>query len=141
MEAMLRTYSLYDATNGLFTGKRLHADDPQKLAAHLPDGIAAIEGAHDHRSQRVQLDTGRVVDYQPPPPAETPASDARSRGWRRTSAAGDSRQRRSAVLAMIRALEVRQGRTIREATLGDALALPRLREIDAAILELRKQLC
>jgi hypothetical protein len=44
------------------------------------------------------------------------------------------------IYARIQALEATQGRAIREATLGDAAAMKRLKEIDAEIKELRKEL-
>src|ERR1039458_5698320 len=48
---------------------------------------------------------------------------------------------RSAVIyARIQALEATQGRAVREATLGDETAIKRLREIDAEINALRKEL-
>lgn len=34
----------------------------------LPEGIGAIEGAYDHLSQRVDIETGEVVDWQPDKP-------------------------------------------------------------------------
>jgi len=44
------------------------------------------------------------------------------------------------IYARIQALEATQGRTVREATLGDASAMKRLKEIDAEISDLRKEL-
>jgi hypothetical protein len=43
------------------------------------------------------------------------------------------------IYARIQALEAMQDRAIREATLGDATAMKRLKEIDAEIDELRKE--
>jgi hypothetical protein len=60
IEAMIKTYSLYEAATGLFTGKRLHCDDEGRLSARLPAGTLAMEGAFDHRGQRVDLATGAV---------------------------------------------------------------------------------
>ena len=40
----------------------------------------------------------------------------------------------------IQALEATQGRAVREATLGDASAMKRLKEIDAEITDLRREL-
>jgi hypothetical protein len=44
------------------------------------------------------------------------------------------------IYARIQALEATQGRAVREATLGDSAAMKRLKEIDAEINELRKEL-
>jgi len=49
-------------------------------------------------------------------------------------------KRRAAVCARIQALEATQGRAVREAALGDATALKRLKEIDTAITQLRAEL-
>lgn len=57
-------WSFYDQQTGLFTGR-------QRRSAQLgrvPDGCGAVEGAYDHLSQRVELSSGQVVDYQPPRP-------------------------------------------------------------------------
>ena len=44
------------------------------------------------------------------------------------------------IYARIQALEAMQGRAVREATLGDATAMQRLKDIDAEISALRKEL-
>ncbi|WP_428421978.1 tail fiber assembly protein [Methylibium sp.] len=52
---------------------------------NIPSGLAAREGVYDHLSQRVDLITGAVVDWQPPAPADTEfetwAWDAKTRRW------------------------------------------------------------
>lgn len=51
-----------------------------------PDGIGAIDGAYDHLSQRVDLETGEVVDWQPDKPAGDEYTDhewdANTKRWR-----------------------------------------------------------
>jgi hypothetical protein len=118
---MTKTYSLYEAATGLFTGKRLHCDEDELLTMKLPIGTMAVEGAFDPATQRLEPKTGTVVAYAPPE-AFSPEG------------------RRAAVLKQIQELESGQSRAIREATLGDAAALKRLQEIDAAISLLRAEL-
>jgi hypothetical protein len=122
---MTKTYSLYEAATGLFTGKRLHCDEEGLLSARLPAGTLAMEGSFDERRQVVDLATGAVVDYHPP---------------LQSKAATGAETRTAVIYARIMSLEASQGRTVREATLGDPIAINRLKDIDAEIRDLRKEL-
>ena len=136
---MIKTFSLYEAATGLFTGKRLHCDDDGLLAVRLPAGTLAMEGAFDHRRQRRDLATGAVVAYRPPAPSADHEWDDDGKRWQvRPARATEGRS--AVIYARIQALEATQGRAVREATLGDAAAMKRLKEIDAEINELRKEL-
>lgn len=137
---MIKTYSLYDRVTGLFTGKQMRCDDSAMRATQLPEGILAFEGAFDHLSQRVDVATGQVVLYQPPAPSEQHEWNAHTHRWQLGHASGDVQQRQSQVMARIHSLEINQGRALREATLGDAAAFKRLKEIDDAIQVLRREL-
>jgi hypothetical protein len=137
---MIKTYSLYEAATGLFTGKRLHCDDEGLLAVRLPAGTLAMEGAFDHRSQRMDLSTGEVVAYRPPAPSGDHEWDGAAKRWQVKAAGRGTDGRTGVIYARIQALEATQGRAVREATLGDAAAMKRLKEIDAEINELRKEL-
>jgi hypothetical protein len=136
----VKTYSFYDAGTGLFTGKRLHCDDAARAQSQLPSDISLLEGAFDPLSQRVQLTTGAVVDYQPPAPSPDHEWNPTAKRWRLRLPGSGGQERRAAILERIRALEANQGRALREATLGDAMAFRRLKEIDSAIAGLRQQL-
>jgi hypothetical protein len=137
---MIKTYSLYEAATGLFTGKRLHCDVDGLLAVRLPAGTLATEGAYDHRSQRMDLATGTVVPYRPPAPSGDHEWDSVAKRWQVKAAVVGPEGRTAVIYARIQALEATQGRAVREATLGDAAAMKRLKEIDAEIHELRKEL-
>jgi hypothetical protein len=137
---MIKTYSLYEAATGLFTGKRLHCDDDGLLVARLPAGTLAREGAYDHRSERMDLSTGAVVAYRPPAPSPDHEWDSVGKRWQVKAALRGAEGRIAVVYARIQALEATQGRAVREATLGDASAMKRLKEIDAEIIDLRKEL-
>lgn len=64
--------SLYDPATGLFTGQTVSG-----VLAN-PSGLAAIPGVFDHLSQRVNLETGQIEDYQPDAPAD---DDLRTWDW------------------------------------------------------------
>jgi len=137
---MNKTYSLYEAATGLFTGKRLHCDDDGLLAVRLPAGTLAIEGSYDPRCQRMDLATGTVVPYRPPVPSADHEWDDVGKRWQIRAPTRGSEGRSAVIYARIQALEATQGRAVREATLGDASAMKRLKDIDAEIKELRKEL-
>lgn len=137
---MIKTYSFYDSSTGLFTGKHLQCDDAAMIATTLPNGMMALEGAYDHLSHRVDLATGQIVRYQPPAPSEGHEWNPATNSWQLNAGVHDGQARRNAVMSRIHALEVSQGRALREATLGDASAVQRLKEIDDAIKALRREL-
>jgi hypothetical protein len=64
---MSQTYSLYDKATGIFPGTKLSCDD-QYLQQNVPGGMSPIAGDYDDLSQRVDLATGAVINYQPPAP-------------------------------------------------------------------------
>ncbi|HEY3730146.1 MAG TPA: hypothetical protein VGL28_02665 [Steroidobacteraceae bacterium] len=136
---MIKTYSLYEAASGLFTGKRLHCDDEGLLAVRLPAGTLALEGSYDHRTQRMDLTTGAVIAYRPPAPSPEHEWDPAGKRWQVRAAPGTD-GRTGVIYARIQALEASQGRAVREATLGDEQAMKRLKEIDAEIHKLREEL-
>jgi hypothetical protein len=136
---MTKTYSLYEAATGLFIGKRLHCDDEGLLSARLPAGTLALEGTFDHRCQRLDLATGVVVGYRSPVPSGNHEWNNAHKLWHVTDARGAD-ERAAAIYARIQALEARQCRAVREATLGDATAMKRLKDIDAEIKDLREEL-
>jgi hypothetical protein len=137
---MVKTFSLYEASTGLFTGRRLQCDEDALLEVRLPPGTLTMEGAFDEMSQRVDLSTGCVVAYFPLAPSSEHQWNAASKRWQVKDLRASADGRRAEIFARIHALETSQGRAIREATLGDPGALQRLREIDAEITALREEL-
>ena len=88
----MNTFSVCHAGTGLFTGVVITLDqslsaEALALAASLntPAGHVAVPGCHDHLSRRLDVETGEVVDWQPPaPPADEFTSwawDADARRW------------------------------------------------------------
>jgi len=144
----LRTWHTFALDTGLFTGQSVSYSantyagaDPENgettldafVRAQIPDGFAAIEGVSDWRSQRVDLATGSVVDYQPPAPSIDHVWDAVSRRWRLTDAASAAIDARDSASRAIADLERQSLRALREHILGDPAAADRLRQIDARI--------
>jgi hypothetical protein len=112
--------SFYDPETGIFTGRQFRGS-LRNLSANTPPGMKALRGRYDHRTQRVDVETGEVVAYDAPP---------------------DPGQKRNRARARIRALEAKQERPLRELSIdpNNADARQRLAEIDAEISELRGDL-
>lgn len=66
----MKTWSEYLLADGTFTGVTFRLDDAD-LSLNIRPGMAAAEGIFDRFSQRVEVLTGEVIDYQPPPPGDT----------------------------------------------------------------------
>jgi hypothetical protein len=77
--------SFYKVADGLFLPGQMILPSADAISANTPIGCVAIEGWFDHLSQRFDLETDQVVDYQPPPPADdalqTWAWDASRKRW------------------------------------------------------------
>lgn len=54
--------------DGSFTGESFEGD-PAVMALNVPEGCTPVEGRHDHLCRRVDVETGEIVDWQPPRPA------------------------------------------------------------------------
>lgn len=69
---MSRTVLFYSLADGTFDGRGRTGTD-ETIEAKTPEGCGAIDSemVADWRSQRVDLATGDVVDWQPPAPPDT----------------------------------------------------------------------
>lgn len=80
----MSSFDFYDLATGLFIGQSFMGD-LDHIQHTMPTGLGYAKGVADWQSQRVDLKTGVVVDYQPPgPPADTQqtwAWDDRTRRW------------------------------------------------------------
>jgi hypothetical protein len=65
----MTVYSIYRADTGYFTGALITCSGAH-LSANVPEGCSCLLGTYDHLSQRVDLETGAVIYYQPPQPSE-----------------------------------------------------------------------
>lgn len=123
---------------GLFTG-RTYGGLPKALEANTPPGCGAIEGRWSQDCHRVDLDSGAIVDYRPPPPDDLHIWDY---ARRRYVLKPEERQRRRlhrAAVARIRELELRQARPLRELTIDpdNREARRRVNDIDQEIEAMR----
>lgn len=64
------TYSFYDPSSGEFAPAWYSGPD-DGLTLNTPTGTVALEGQHDPRRVRVNIQTKELEPYQPPAPADT----------------------------------------------------------------------
>jgi hypothetical protein len=140
---MMKDWSFYDVASGALVGRTFHGPLAY-LAQNTPPGCAAVEGVHDHLSQRVDLASGAVVDWQPPAPADT---EFFTHAWvaRRWVALPTPAERRRVdrqrLAERIAAVEAGQARALREAVLQtDPGAVARLQAIEQQIAALRAEM-
>ncbi len=120
---------VYDSATGMFTGVSLHTNvkTPEALAAFItqntPAGQSAYVGYVDPLAQKMDVASGRLVDYQPPPPSATHEWNTTSKRWQRPVGL-----KRSAALARIAALEVGQHRAVRETVIALCHAMDAIKE-------------
>jgi len=142
------TYFFYSTHTGLF-----HAQGYDGPADHLgqntPAEHAAIQGEFDRFSQRVDLQTGKVVDYRPPaPPDESGRTwvwDTPTKRWTPVPTLAALKALRIAeIQTAIEAQEKAQDRPQRELMTAFRLSLPapavalnRMTAIDSEIARLR----
>jgi len=138
----MKHFHYYDERTGVLHGDTLainaNAGHKEAAAANCPPGHKPIEGHFDPLSQRVDVATGQVIDYQPEQPSNDHEWDAQVKRWRLNPEMAAAAEARRTTLAKIRELEAGQARAVREAVLtGDPT---RLAAIEAQIAELRRQL-
>jgi hypothetical protein len=138
-------WSFYRLSDGLFIGRRFVSTAAGKrelrehLSANTPEGCAAMEGQFDPLSQRVDLETGQVVDYVPPAPDGDHEWDAQTKRWHKRADVRARELQRARALEQIAELEGRASRPMRELWINPAneAARRRLAEIEAQIAGLR----
>jgi hypothetical protein len=140
-------YHLYDAVTGVFVGQTFHCNvaDPVVAAefarSNTPEGHAVYEGAvADHASQRVDVETGGLVNHQPPSPGLDFVWCGDTRRWHLSPAAMLRIDSRAASAARIVFLENSAHRFVRQHALGDPDARRRLEEIQDEIEALEMHL-
>lgn len=136
---MIRCWYFYRLTDGTFTRARLCTSDPALAVANTPPGCGAYAGDVDPDSQRVDIETGEIVDWQPPRPSDDHEWDADRRRWEMSPAAAKREAERIDAQRRIDALEQSQLRPLRELLLDQTseTARARLAEINAEIVTLR----
>ena len=139
--SIMRVVSFYHKVTGLFHARHLMSADPKSIALNTPPDHIAIDGDHfDRRSQRIDVQTGKVIDELPAQPSEDHEWNATDRRWQvkpQVIAREESRQR---AIQRISQLELSGIRSLRELALGEARAADRLKALDGEIAALRKSM-
>jgi hypothetical protein len=146
-QAMKKVWSFYDQQTGVFTGRRYSSRNQSDLAKNIPAGCGAADGSFDHLSKRVDIETGAVVDWQPPRPDADHEWHAETSRWVKRSDVLETEARRRAALSKIAELEQKQFRIERELRLRPAevgtdgkTPAQRLEDLDADIARMRSLL-
>ena len=135
----MKQYSFFHKETGLLHPQKFSTNDDTQLSGNTPAEHIAIEGHHDHKRKRVNVETKEVIGYQPPSPsADHVWTD--EHGWQLSEAALAKIERKRSAAARIAYLESTQHRAIREHALGTPGAEQRLKDIDAEIASLRSDL-
>lgn len=112
----MRTFHFYDVVTGLFTGNSLSLSGSrlEVLRRNTPEGCKAYEGAVDYLSQRVDVETDALIDYQPPAPDSNYEWNPQVKRWLKRAEVVADEQRKADVMAEIESLEKLQLRSISE---------------------------
>jgi hypothetical protein len=125
---------IYDLKTGLFTGNSHHTNvkDPAAVAAFIdestPPGHGAYVGKYvDYLSKKVDVQTGLLVEYQPPQPSRKHVWNLESKRWQLKS-----RDQREQTLKRIAELESSTHRAVRETLIRACEAVDALKEAVAS---------
>lgn len=144
----MSTWSFYDSTTGEFYGATF-SGPPDSVKQNTPNGYIPIQGLFTPRGQRVDLATGKVVDYVPPKPPDT---EFFTHVWSDDLRAWESRPTRAGLIAQnddllkvrMAQAEAKQARAVRDIALAAALGTPppraavlTLQEVEAEVSALR----
>lgn len=133
----MNSVHFYDLESGLIMDHELKAscrDFDAFVTANTPEGYAPIYWVTDPLSQRVDLSTGEIVDYQPPQPDAEHVWDVDARRWIKRPDVIERERRAVEAQSRIDDLERRQARRVRELL---AASDPSLKAIDDEIAQLR----
>lgn len=136
----MKHYSFFQKNTGALHPCKFSTDDDSQLANNIPPEHGAIDGHHDHMRKRVNVETGEVIDYQPPAPSAEHVWDEASKTWNLNAGAMAKIERRRTAYARIAVLESSTLRSLREHALGYDGAEQKLKDIDAEIAALRSDL-
>jgi hypothetical protein len=138
---IMRVMSFYHKVSGLFHARHLMSSDAKSIALNTPDDHIAIDGDHyDRLSQRIDIQTGKVIDLVPEQPSADHEWNATDRRWQIKPEVTAREESRRHAIQRITQLEMSGVRSLREQALGEAKAADRLRALDAEIAALRKSL-
>lgn len=133
-----RVVSFYHCTTGIFHPRHVMCTDLETITLNTPPDHIPIEGDHfDPLTQRVDVETGRIVDQLPPPPSPDHEWNAASRRWQLKPEVLARQLAQRNALARIKQLENKAQRALREHVLNKPGATERLTSIDQEIAQLR----
>lgn len=139
-------FHYYERSSGVFHASSVHtnANDPERALAfaraNAPEGHEPMAGDFDVLSQKVDVSSGAVVDYQPPAPSADHEWDETAKRWMLSQRAQERAMRNATSLAEIRDLESRAVRALIEHALDDEGARDRLEALHKQITDLRAAL-
>lgn len=136
----MKQFSFFHRESGALHRNVFSTDDETQLESNTPKDHAPIEGQFDHLSQRVNIESGKVIDFIPQPPSADHVWNPETKRWQPSAAARDREAKTAAATSRIAQLEASQHRHVREHCLGVAGAAAKLQAIDDEIFSLRSQL-
>lgn len=142
----MRTASYYDVLTGVFHRQHFCTSSIENFATvaelNAPSGHRWIEGRFDYLSQRFDIASGQVVDYQPSQPSEDHEWDSDLRRWRKRADVVERERIRAETIDQIDQLQLKQLRAVTEllANADNAEARKHFDERRAQIESLRAQL-
>lgn len=138
----MRHWHFYDEASGLFTTATFSSQNVKMLPANTPKGCKAIEGRFDHLSQRVDIETGEVVDYRPAAPSDDYEWNGEVRRWVLSPSAHAETVKDIAAREAITDAEVGSLRALRELLLdpSNAAARAKLQSVNDQIAARRSDI-
>lgn len=136
----MKIVSFYHRDTGVIHPNQIMVSDDGAVALNTPPDHLPIDGHYDYQSQRVDIATGELIDYQPPAPSADHEWNAETKRWQLNIAAQSKVDNHYAAMAGIARLEAAQHRAVREFALGLPGAADRLTAINTEIAALRAQL-
>jgi hypothetical protein len=133
-EVYAKYYSFYAKSTGLLSPKSIFAGI-ENVAANTPPDHIAIEGQFDPRTQRIDVETKQPVPYRSPQPTPHHMWSDAEIAW-----VDEGARRMAQLQQQMAAIEARQPRALREATLfGHDGAMQALHALEAQIAPLRDE--
>ena len=136
----MRSVSFYHKDTGIIADRRMVFSDPDAISLNTPVDHIVIDGHHDHLCRRVNVETGELIDYQPPQPSPDHEWDVTTKRWNINAEIQERQQKQLRASAELDRLEKKAIRMLIEITLGDLTQLSRLTALNAQIAKLREDL-
>ena len=125
----MKTAYFYHSETGLFTGGSFSTSDErfeEALAANTPAGCACVVSneAIDMLSQKVDVQTGKIIDHQPPRPSDDHQWDDQTRRWALPEAIVERRNADLEARTVMSQAELKSLRALREVILMEWEGIP-----------------